>query len=96
MICIYIYIYVYVYIYIYIKKYSFIYLFNNHNVRSSPGRSGAPGGATRTPLAQNGKQLASWRSRSPGQEEASLPTSLGIHQRGVQSEGGAVDGGSII
>ena len=27
---------------------------------------------------------------------ASLPPCLGIHQRGVQSEGGAVDGGSII
>ena len=25
-----------------------------------------------------------------------LPAALGIHQRGVQSEGGAVDGGSII
>ena len=31
-----------------------------------------------------------------GPAAAPAPDLLGIHQRGVQSEGGAVDGGSII
>ena len=33
--------------------------------------------------------------RWPG-EASATPSDLGIHQRGVQSEGGAVDWGSII
>ena len=79
-----IHIYIYMYIYIYVYIYIYIYIYTCTYAHTHYIILHALSSAPRPPRA--------WRSRRP-----SLATALlGIHHRGVQSEGGAVDGGSII
>ena len=75
--------YIYIYIYIYVYTYiciSYIIIYTNTYISSYRN--------------YNKQRLDRGAARPAG--DAGVLGWLGIHQRGVQSEGGAVDGGSII
>ena len=84
--CMYICIYVYAYIYIYI--YIYLYTYHSYAIRW-PARNLAE-----TLRSAQGLRLEPQAIRQAGRLGGQRRV-VGIHQRGVQSEGGAVDGSSI-
>ena len=77
--------YTYVPIYLSLSLSIYIYIYTHKQT------IGAQAGGRRTPEGGPDRPDV-----SPSLRSARARADLGIHQRGVQSEGGAVDGGSII
>ena len=99
--CIYVCVYIYIYIYIYIYKYIYIYIYIYQKpwvfcARTSTWYS-VSGSKPASLLGIDFDGFSTEISMDfdcwPSSRTAGPP---GIHQRGVQWEGGAVDGGSII